>query len=194
MPKKYSYRAITKPLVDAILQAVSQGEFPDTAALNAGVELPIWRNWIEKAATTRSKAHGVTIKGNKLYYELALGLEKAEAMGQQVWLNRLMAAKPGEWQRCAWYLERRYPAYWSRTTGGSKQGQQVQAGSALEIKTSRKQRTVDGLVKVRPKHTGKAIGGNAAIKARAVTLKARKAIQQGDAGGGGDSSQGNPPV
>lgn len=47
--------------------------------------------------------------------DFSAALEKAEASGEETRLHRIeQAAKKGEWQADAWWLERRYPDEWGR--------------------------------------------------------------------------------
>ena len=86
-----------------IVDAISEGNYLETAAAIGGVTYTTLNNWMKKGESTSSGA----------YVEFLEAVKKAEAEALRV--SRISkAGKEGNWQADAWYLERRYPDRWGK--------------------------------------------------------------------------------
>jgi len=95
---------LTKQVKDAILLAVTAGNFLTVAAAYAGIAETTLYKWIERGEA-----------GEQPFKEFAESLKKARANAevQSVALIR-KAANGGTWQAAAWYLERSAHNRWGR--------------------------------------------------------------------------------
>lgn len=88
-----------------IVDAISEGNYLETAAAIGGVTYTTLNNWMKKGESTSSGA----------YVEFLEAVKKAEAEAEALRVSRISkAGKEGNWQADAWYLERRYPDRWGK--------------------------------------------------------------------------------
>jgi len=87
------------------VDAVSAGNYIETAAELAGVTNVTFYNWMKRGRQTQSGK----------YFEFLNAIKKAEARAEVMRVSRIAkAGQEGNWQADAWYLERRYPDRWGR--------------------------------------------------------------------------------
>jgi len=105
---------LTKEVQERIIQAVSAGNYLDTAAQYAGIDGSTMRRWVAK---------GEAPSAPEPYRSFCTALKSARAAAEVRSVALInQAASGGTWQAAAWYLERSYPDRWGRTrvevTGG----------------------------------------------------------------------------
>ena len=124
---------LTKEVQERILQAVSAGNYLDTAAQYAGIDASTMRRWVVK---------GEAPNAPEPYRSFCTALKSARATAEVRSVALIQsAATNGTWQAAAWYLERSYPDRWGRTrvevTGGSDADPPIRvevSAEALEAK------------------------------------------------------------
>lgn len=88
-----------------IVNAISEGNYLETAAAIGGITYTTLNNWIKKGKAASSGA----------YVEFLEAVKKAEAEAEALRVSRISrAGQEGNWQADAWYLERRYPDRWGK--------------------------------------------------------------------------------
>lgn len=98
---------LTEEVKDRILQAVSAGNYLETAAQFAGVDASTMRRWVVK---------GEAAGAPEPYRSFCAALKGARAAAEVRSVTLIQqAATNGTWQAAAWYLERSYPDRWGRT-------------------------------------------------------------------------------
>lgn len=127
-----------------IVEALSGGNYLDTAAHYAGIAPSTLYNWLDRGRRELSRQQNdhEPREDEQIYVDFLESVEKARSRAevQSVALIR-KAAMEGTWQAAAWFLERSYPRKWGRmdrhevtgAEGGAIQLQAVSA-SALEEK------------------------------------------------------------
>lgn len=102
----------------ALLDAMRQGHFPETAAALAGCSVSSLRNWIRRGATAdRRLEEGLQVDpGEWVFLEFFRDASKAQAEAEARDLDRLDALADQDWRAVAWKLERRHPDRWGRNT------------------------------------------------------------------------------
>ncbi len=88
-----------------IVDAISEGNYLETAAAIGGVSATTFFRWLQEG---EQAAAGL----KREFWE---AVKKAEAEAEALRVSRISkAGKDGNWQADAWYLERRYPDRWGK--------------------------------------------------------------------------------
>jgi len=104
---------LTKEVQDAICSAIELGTTYEDAANAARITYRTFRNWIVKGQEEAEK----DLKKKTKYLQFFQAVKKAEADAVKRNLAVIEQAKmEGSWQAAAWWLERRYPMKWGKTT------------------------------------------------------------------------------
>jgi hypothetical protein len=89
-----------------IVEAISTGNYMETAARYAGIDRKTFYNWMERGAGDDAEP---------LYREFREAVEEAKAAAEvRAVLRITQAANDGTWQAAAWWLERTRPKQWGR--------------------------------------------------------------------------------
>jgi transposase-like protein len=98
---------LTPEVQDRIIQAVTAGNYLETAAQYAGIDGSTLRRWVAKGESDTSA---------EPYRSFCTALKSARAAAEVRSVALIQqAATGGTWQAAAWYLERSYPDRWGRT-------------------------------------------------------------------------------
>lgn len=96
---------LTPERAKIIADAIAAGNYYETACALAGVDYTTVRKWIQKGEKAQKGA----------LFEFVKAVKKAEAFAEAERIKRIReAAKEGNWQADAWWLERRFPERWGR--------------------------------------------------------------------------------
>jgi hypothetical protein len=130
---------LTADVQSAVIEALSAGNYLDTAAQYAGIHPATLFRWLDRgrvAIESDDDNHP-----DKIYGEFCEAVEKTRAQSEvrAVALIR-KAAMEGTWQAAAWFLERSHPHKWGRqqrleVTGKNGGPVEVDVG-ALESKVA----------------------------------------------------------
>jgi transposase-like protein len=100
-----------------IVDALTAGNYIETAAKIAGVAPASIYSWLDKGRTASDliqAGHDID-ENDRIYMEFAEAVEKARAQAEARNLLLIQqAAQSGTWQAAAWYLERSFPKRWGR--------------------------------------------------------------------------------
>lgn len=103
--------------VQALIKALTYGNYMDTACKLSGVSTTTVYRWLNEGTEeeTRINAGGEPDPDRATYVEIMHAIEKArsEAEARNV-ANIQKAAQDGTWQASAWWLERTRPQKWGR--------------------------------------------------------------------------------
>lgn len=96
---------LNEKLHTEIVTLIENGNYLETAACAAGVDVATVRRWLKRGARAASGP----------YAEFCAAVKTAEAIAEARSLRRIRsAAINGVWQADAWYLERKFPSKWGR--------------------------------------------------------------------------------
>ncbi|MBE3576893.1 MAG: hypothetical protein IMX00_04305 [Limnochordales bacterium] len=96
---------LTPERIKILVDAVAAGNYYETACALAGITYRTFAKWREKGERAKSG----------IYFQFVQDLKRAEAFAEAERIKRIReAAKEGNWQADAWWLERRYPERWGR--------------------------------------------------------------------------------
>src|SRR5687767_5204258 len=115
---------------DAILDAVTVGNYRETAAAAAGISKVTLYNWIARGEE-HANAEVVPAR-ERPYVEFLNALERAEAIGEMTLLAGASAGKYG-WQAKMTVLERRWPTKWGRSEKRYHEGAVTVNAEAVEV-------------------------------------------------------------
>lgn len=98
--------ALNAEVQDRIIQALTAGNYQDTAARYAGVDESTFYRWMQKGADPDAPA---------IYRDFRQAVETARSQAEVRAVALInQAAQNGTWQAAAWYLERSHPQRWGR--------------------------------------------------------------------------------
>lgn len=108
---------LTTEVRDRIVQALTAGNYQETAALYAGIDQGTYYRWMERGRIERDRINAgeKPLKAETIYREFREAVETARAQAEvrnAGIINK--AANDGTWQAAAWYLERSHPQRWGR--------------------------------------------------------------------------------
>lgn len=108
---------ITDARVEALIKALSYGNYMDTACKLSGVGVTTAYRWLNEGAEEQNRINaGLEPDPDRAtYVEIMQAIEKArsEAEARNVSIIQ-RAAQDGTWQASAWWLERTRPQRWGR--------------------------------------------------------------------------------
>lgn len=94
----------TPEITEKVAEAIRDGLYAESAATLAGIGERTYYSWMKRGDA-----------GDEPYVQFRLAVKKAEAEAEAASLAVIRgAAQDGTWQAAAWYLERKFPARWSR--------------------------------------------------------------------------------
>lgn len=97
---------LTPEIQERIIQALSAGNYQDTAARFAGIDPSTFYRWMDDGAKDDA---------DPLFKEFREAVEKARAQAEVRSVALIQnAANGGTWQAAAWWLERSHPQKWGR--------------------------------------------------------------------------------
>ena len=98
---------ITRELIDAICEDISQGFTYDQSALNNGIAASTFYRWMHIGKQSNSDA---------IYKELVIHVNEASEFSEQeaLQLVRSVAKVDRNWKAAAWFLERRFPEKYAK--------------------------------------------------------------------------------
>jgi hypothetical protein len=94
-------------VLDAVVQALRQGNYLDTASALAGISHETLKGWLTQGA--RDFVAGERTDYAVFWARIAASLAEAEATD----VARMNRAAQRDWRAAAWVLERRWPERWS---------------------------------------------------------------------------------
>jgi hypothetical protein len=97
---------LTPETAEKILERIRAGAYRETACAAAGIGSRTLRDWLRKAA--HSKSCGVETK----FTEFADRMDEAEAEAEHTELDFIRRAGSDDWRAAAWILERRGAKRW----------------------------------------------------------------------------------
>lgn len=118
--------SVDDPKVQAIINALQGGNYIETACAYAGLAPSTVYRWLERGRDERERQESGA-KSNPAeqpYLEICNAVEKARA--QSIVANVTIiqqAARSGQWQAAAWWLERTMPQQFGRKTQTEVTGQ-----------------------------------------------------------------------
>jgi len=96
---------LTKKLHEEVVSYLRNGNYLETAAALAGLDVSTIRRWLKRGERAASGP----------YAEFCTAVKSAESAAEAKSLMRIrMAGTSGVWQADAWYLERKFPSKWGR--------------------------------------------------------------------------------
>jgi len=129
----------TSELSDRIAQFVRAGNYPERAAVAAGVSARTYYRWMERGSKAeQASEEGRTVRqSERPYWQFWQALTRAEAESEALAVGTLMKAMPHTPTAVVAWLERRFRARWSRgevreLTGANQGPIAVDAGDATE--------------------------------------------------------------
>ena len=104
---------LTPELLDRLSQALSAGNYVETACAYAGISQSVYYAWVTEAKKPNAK---------KIYMEFMDTIERAKSVAEIRNLQIVQSAAQGdvnagkdpEWRAATWFLERAYPRKWGR--------------------------------------------------------------------------------
>ena len=104
---------LTPELLTRLNQALSAGNYVETACAYAGISTSIYYSWVTEAKKPNAK---------KIYLEFLDTIEKAKSVAEIRNLQIIQTAAQGDvntgkepdWRAATWFLERAYPRKWGR--------------------------------------------------------------------------------
>jgi hypothetical protein len=96
---------LTPEVRETIIQAISAGNYLETAAAYAGVGTSTLHQWLKKGQDPNS---------HPIYREFAEDVARARAAAEARMVAIVQRAALEEWQAAAWYLERSHHQRWGR--------------------------------------------------------------------------------
>ncbi len=98
-------------VAEKICRLIRAGNFAETAACAAGIDRDTLRRWLKRGATEKRGP----------YRDLALSLDEAASVAEGRAVALIAKAGETQWQAAAWFLERKHPERWGRTSAGAVQ-------------------------------------------------------------------------
>ena len=101
-----------------IVEALTQGNYIETAARYAGITPAGFYKWMHRGNTERQRIQdgGEPNPAEEIYVEFVEAVEKARSQAEMRNVGLIQkAAVDGTWQAAAWFLERSYPRRWGRS-------------------------------------------------------------------------------
>ena len=101
-----------------IVEALTNGNYMETAARYAGITPQCLYNWINRGGEERQRiTDGAKPKPAEApYVDFVEAVEKARSQAEMRNVALIQkAAMDGTWQASAWFLERSYPKRWGRS-------------------------------------------------------------------------------
>lgn len=117
MPRKSK---LTRELIDKAAELIKAGNFQKHVAQALGIPEGTWYRWLSEGEKEK--------KGLKREFYESIKKAEAEAIARNVEIIQ-KAAKIGNWQAAAWWLERKFPDEW-----GKKDKLGLEGNGAIEIK------------------------------------------------------------
>ena len=104
---------LTPELLDRLSQALSAGNYVETACAFAGISQSVFYHWVNEARKPNAK---------KIYLEFLDTIERARSIAEIRNLQIVQTAAQGDvnankdpdWRAATWFLERAYPKKWGR--------------------------------------------------------------------------------
>lgn len=124
---------LTPEIQTAIVEALSAGNYLETAAQYAGIHPATLFRWLDRGREALD-SDDFDKHPDKIYGEFCEAVEKTRAQAEvrAVALIR-KAAMDGTWQAAAWFLERSHPHKWGRQNKVEVTGKN---GGAVEVDVS----------------------------------------------------------
>ena len=94
----------TSELRDRVAQLVRAGNYPERAAVAAGVSARTYYRWMERGEKQR----------RGIYHDFYEEVRRAEADAEVEAVARVRKGMADDWRACMNFLERRYPKRWRR--------------------------------------------------------------------------------
>lgn len=118
--------SLTPQLQKEFCDAILRGHWASVACDLVGIDFQTYKNWLRRGEA-----------GEAPYDEFFVAVKRAEGRVQDAALSFLhKAARKGQWQAAAWYLERRFPKKWPRPvtrTEGKLDVKGATASDALKL-------------------------------------------------------------
>lgn len=137
---------INDDIQKTIIDVIRAGNYLETAAAFAGIDVVTIRRWIKRGERElqRIEPKGLKIKqSEKVYVEFCMAIKKAMAEAEMRDVLVIGSAAKENWQAAAWRLERKYPDRWGRKDKHEITGKD---GGAIEIEElAAKQKLIDKL-------------------------------------------------
>lgn len=109
---------ISPEMTDMIVDAISRGNYIETASAYAGIHKDTLYEWLKRGAREKYRLQqDPEAKPNPdeaLYVDFHTRVQKALASSEMGDLDVISAASGTQWQAAAWRLERRFPDRWGR--------------------------------------------------------------------------------
>lgn len=108
---------LTPEITEGVANLIRAGNVPLRSAMAKGVPRSTWYSWLARgrAAAARRKDDLDIPDGERPFLELLDAVERAESESQVIAISHLQKAMPSTPSAVLAFLERRFPAEWSRT-------------------------------------------------------------------------------
>lgn len=108
---------LTPEIAEGVANLIRAGNVPLRSAMAKGVPRSTWYSWLARGrvAAARRKDDLEILDGDRPFLELLDAVERAESESQVIAISHLQKAMPSTPTAVLAFLERRFPAEWSRT-------------------------------------------------------------------------------
>jgi transposase len=182
----------TSELRDRVAQLVRAGNYPERAAVAAGVSARTYYRWMERGSQAQYLSEeGRTVRASERpYWQFWQALTRAEAESEALAVGTLMKAMPHATTAVVAWLERRFGERWSRSERRELTGAS-QGPIAVDVAGDATERIIRDANRVASRLLGLPAGAGpaeleAAKNERWSSMRASLAAREGDS----DPSQG----
>lgn len=138
---------LTPELADRLVALLQAGNYVAVAVREVGISRALFYQWLERGASSAAR--------DVEYVELRERVESAKAMAEARHVASIAkAAREGNWQASAWWLERMYPDRWGRVSVRLRDMPDEDAAQIERVDVDDPFREVDELAELRRTRVG----------------------------------------
>lgn len=108
---------LTEETQNKIVERIKAGSYAAQAAISSGISERTFYNWLSDGRAAEAKIEeGYRLKAEeRKKMQFMQAIKSAESQAELLAVAQIRkAGQDGSWQAAAWYLERKFPARWSR--------------------------------------------------------------------------------